>query len=195
MTESGFDVSFPESIVTNRLDLRRYDKVDAGDVAELIGSNRRHLLRNFPELSKSLTTPDEVDRFIAKCGVQWNDKEIYCYGIWTRVPGQLVGQLKVKNIRWEVPSAELSYFVGQEFLRHGYASEAITAILSVAFRKLGFNRVYVRIILSNVASTQLALKIGMRHEGLHRSEFRDGFGELHDMNYYSMTRTDYLSFA
>lgn len=190
MPEQAFAVTFPGSIATDRFEMRRYGDADVGAVAELIGSNRQHLLRNFPELSTGLTTPDEIKLFIQDCTDQWNDRKIFTYGIWTKTPRQLIGQLKVKNVLWNVPSAELSYFIGQSFLRRGYAREAVAAVMQVAFRELSFNRVYVRIISSNVASMQLAQKLGMKHEGLHHNEFRCGLGDLHDVNYYSFTRDE-----
>lgn len=185
------EVSFPESIVTERLELRCYDEMDAVSVGELIGSNRRHLLRNFPELSKGLTTPAEVEQFLSGCVFQWNERKGYCYGVWTKTLKNLIGQVKVKSLHWEIPSAELSYFIGQSFLRQGYASESVAAVMNVALKELSFNRVYVRIISSNIASIQLAQKLGMQHEGQHHREFRCGFGELHDVDYYSLTSSDY----
>lgn len=185
------EVGFPKVIVTERFELRCYDETDAANVGELIDSNRRHLLQNFPELSRGLTTPAEIEQFVFNCTLQWNERKGYCYGVWTKTPKTLIGQVKVKNLHWEIPSAELSYFIGQSFLRQGYAREAVTAVMNVALKELSFNRVYVRIISSNVASIQLAQKLGMQHEGQHHQEFRCGFGELHDVDYYSLTSSDY----
>lgn len=189
------ETTFPKSIATTRLELRSYAETDATSVGELIDSNRRHLLQNFPELSRGLSTPVEVGQFVFNCTLQWNERKGYCYGIWIKTPGKLIGQVKVKNIHWEIPSAELSYFIGHSFLRKGYASEAVAAVINVALGELGFNRVYVRIIASNVASIHLAQKLGMRHEALHLQEFRCGFGELHDVNYYSLTSSDYALYT
>lgn len=185
------ETTFPKSITTARLELRSYAEADAESVAELIDSNRQHLLQNFPELSRGLSTPVEVGQFVSNCTLQWNGRKGYCYGVWTRTPKKLIGQVKVKNIHWEIPGAELSYFIGESFLRRGYASEAVRAVMNVALKELSFNRVCVRIISSNVASRHLARKLGMHHEGLHRQEFRCGFGELHDVDYYSLIRKDY----
>ena len=183
--------AFPVSLVTARLELRKYSEVDAEHVAGLIVANRSRLRRNFPELARGFSSVNEVQLFLKTCETQWNGGEDYHYGIWIKEPHELIGQIKVKNIHWEIPSAELSYFIGQSFLRRGYATEAVLAVLDTAFTELKFNRVYVRIISSNIESRRLAQKIGMQHEGLHRQEFRCGFGELHDVDYYSLTPNDY----
>jgi RimJ/RimL family protein N-acetyltransferase len=158
----------------------------------LIAANRDHLQRNFPELTKNLFTADEAKSYFESCMSQWNAGKTYCFAVWTRTPRGLIGQLKVKNVNWQIPSAELSYFIGRAFLRRGYATEAMTAVMHMAFKELQFNRVQVRIIASNMASLRLAQKLGMQHEGLHRNEFRCGYGELHDVHYYSFTRNDYV---
>lgn len=183
--------AFPVSHVTARLELRKYDEVDAEHVTGLIAANRDHLRRNFPELARGFSSVNGVQLFLKTCETQWNEGKGYHYGIWIKESHELIGQIKVKNIHWEIPSAELSYFIGQAFLRCGYATEVVAAVIEVAFRDLGFNRLYVRIISSNIGSVRLAQKLGMQHEGLHRNEFRCGFGELHDVHYYSLTPNDY----
>jgi RimJ/RimL family protein N-acetyltransferase len=118
-------------------------------------------------------------------------ERLFCYGIWLKVSKQQIGQLQVKNIVWDVPSAELSYFIGSSTQRQGFATEAISGILRTAFKQLDFKRMFVRIIPSNEESIFLASKLGFKHEGLHRNEFRCGFGELHDVHYFSLTIEDY----
>ena len=103
----------------------------------------------------------------------------------------MAGQIKVKNISWDVPAAELSYFIGSGFLRRGYATEAVLAVMREAFERLQFNRIHARVIASNRESAELARKLGMVHEGRHRREFRCGHGELHDVDRFSVTREEY----
>jgi RimJ/RimL family protein N-acetyltransferase len=88
-------------------------------------------------------------------------------------------------------SAELSYFIDNSSERQGFATEAISEILRVALEQLDFKRIFVRIISSNQGSIALANKLGFKHEGLHRNAFRCGFGELHDVHYFSVTTEDF----
>lgn len=187
------DVAFPASVMAERLELRCYLEADVENIAALIDSNRRHLLQNFPELSRGLATLTGAEAFLSNCATQWHERKGYCYGVFTKTPAALIGQVKVKNIQWEILGAELSYFIGQSFLRHGYAAEAVAAVVEVAFRDLGFNRLYARIIPSNIASLRLAQKLGMQFEGVHRNGFRCGLGRLHDVHCYALVRDDYVS--
>jgi RimJ/RimL family protein N-acetyltransferase len=182
--------TFPEILDTERLVLRRYASADGAAILELIDKNRARLMQNFSQMAKGLFKDEDVKSFVEDKTEQWATGKAFCYGIWLKTSKQQVGQLQVKHIAWDVPSAELSYFIGSSSARHGFAAEAISAILRTAFKQLDFRRVFVRIVTSNHESISLANKLGFKHEGFHRNEFRCGFGELHDVHYFSLTSDD-----
>jgi len=185
------EVTFPELVDTERLTMHRYSSVDAAGLLELVHRNRAGLIQNFSQMAKGLLQDEHVKSFIEEKAEQWETRRAFCYGIWLKVSKQQIGQLQVKNIVWDVPGAELSYFIGSSSKRQGFATEAISAMLRAAFEQLGFKRIFVRIIPSNKESISLANKLGFKHEGLHRNEFRCGFGELHDVHYFSLTPDDF----
>ena len=187
------EITFPELVDTERLILRRYTGADAPGILQVVDKNRGSLIRNFSQMAKGLSQSEDVKSFIEGKAEQWNTRQGFCYGIWFRASEQQIGQLQVKNLVWDVPSAELSYFIGNSSQRRGFASEAISTILRMAFAQLGFKRMFVRIIPSNKESISLADKLGFKHEGLHRNEFRCGLGELHDVHYFSLTIADFRS--
>lgn len=185
------DIHFPHMIESERLELRRYQTADVPKILYLAEQNRELLVRNFSQLAKGITDDGQVRRFVEGKIEQWNKGEGFCYGIWLKESKDLIGQLQVKNIAWEVPAAELSYFISQAFHRRGFAGEAIGAMLKTGFEELRFQRIFVRIITSNTESILLANKLQFRHEGLHRNDFRCGYGGLHDVHYFALTAEDY----
>lgn len=182
--------SFPEMVEAERLVLRRYRSQDAAGILELVEQNRPQLIREFAQIA-GLQDVEEAKSFIAEKGEQWNDGKTLCYGIWRKPARQQIGQIQVKNVAWEIPSAELGYFIDRSSQRQGYASESVRRIAELAFEELTFQRIFVRILPSNRESFSLAKKLGFQEEGLHRRAFRCGFGELHDMHYLSLTMEDY----
>jgi RimJ/RimL family protein N-acetyltransferase len=182
--------SLPEVLSTARLSLRRYGVADSESLRTLVDKDRLHLIESFPEIAHGLSTSAESAAFVADKAAQWSAGKIFCYGIWRADSHALAGQIQAKNILWNVPSAELSYFVATHSLRLGIASEAIASLLQVLFEQLEFSRVYVRVIASNSASLALAEALGFRAEGLHRQEFRCGRGKLHDVQHLSILRSD-----
>jgi [ribosomal protein S5]-alanine N-acetyltransferase len=181
------EITAPETIKAERLTLRRYEESDAAAILKLVMENQTRLMRDFGEIANGVSGLGQADTFIKDKASQWKARTAFCYGIFLRSPQVLIGQLQVKNITWNIPAAEMSYFIAESVQRRGYASEAVRGTLRMAFEELGFKRIFVRIIPSNSESILLARKLGFREEGLHRNAFRCGFGELHDVFYFSMT--------
>jgi RimJ/RimL family protein N-acetyltransferase len=187
MNQAGL---LPERIITRRLVLRQYADADAGPVFAMIDRNRERLRQNFAPIANGVRQPEDAGTFVKECADKRAARKEFSFGIWDNSPPILLGQIKVKNIVWEVPSAELSYFIDDSMQRRGFASEAVRAVLRVAFGALHFRRVYLRIIASNTGSLLLAEKLGFKQEGLHRNEFRCGFHVIHDVYHFSLTDAD-----
>jgi RimJ/RimL family protein N-acetyltransferase len=183
--------SFPDPLAAARFHLRRYQSYDAPAVLRLVDRNRERLVRNFPELAQRMKTGEEASAYVGATDKQWRDGVAFVYGIWTLSAGTLIGQIRVKNIVWNVPSAELSYFVDKDWLRRGVATEAIGAVLRESFEASGFKRIYARVIGANEESLALARRLKLQHEGVQRNAFRCGLGELHDLHVFAMTDVDY----
>lgn len=185
------ETHFPDRVETERLVLRPYCSQDAQGILDLVENNRAELIREFPQMAKGLRDVEAAKSFTEEKQEQWNSHKTFCYGIWKKHANQPIGQIQVKNIAWEIPAAELGYFIGGKWQRQGYARESIVAILRVAFLERKFQRVFVRILPSNRGSLALALKLAFREEGLHRSAFRCGFGELHDVQVLALTAEEF----
>ncbi|MGD0506032.1 MAG: GNAT family protein [Steroidobacteraceae bacterium] len=181
---------FPQFLATQRLDLRPYVNADALMLWTLIEGNRDLLQRNFAPLTKALAQLAGATNFVTESTNKWKARKEYVFGVWQRTPHELVGQIKIKNIAWEIPAAELSYFISRFAHRQGFATEALEAVVVSAFDALHFERLFLRIIASNIESVGLAKKLGFRREGLHRSDFRCGFDQLHDVYSFARLRRD-----
>ena len=181
---------FPEVLRTDRLILRCYNPEDSAGILKLVNGNRDLLVREFAQLA-SLRTIEDAASFVSEKHEHWNACKTFCYGVWRSDQREQIGQIQVKNISWEIPAAELGYFIGGPWQRCGYATETIRAILRFAFRELSFERVFVRILPENRESFSLAQKLGFRLEGLHRRAFRCGLDEVHDVNYLALIHDDY----
>jgi len=178
-------------IPTGEFYLRGYASGDADVLWQMVELNRDRLMRNFAPFVAGLTSAAVACDYIAERMRAWDNGTAFTYGIWRQDKGELVGQITVKNVDWRVPSGELSYFVSRVHLRCGVASAAIRGLLREAFITQGFKRVYVRVIASNEESLALARRMGFRHEGVHRKDFRCGYDELHDVHYFGLTDDDY----
>src|SRR5579863_2619443 len=98
------EVTFPELLETERLELRRYCTADALGILELVDKNRSRLMQNFGPMAKGLSQEEQARSFAEDRAAQWNARKAFCYGIWLKGSKGQIGQLQVKNILWEVPS-------------------------------------------------------------------------------------------
>lgn len=65
-------------------------------------------------------------------------------------------------------SCFLGYHMDQDFLRKGYMTEAVAAVVDYAFGPLGLHRVEANVMPRNLPSLSLLRKLGFEEEGLAR---------------------------
>jgi len=145
------------------------------------------LRRAFPQMA-AVYTVEDAQAIIAVKEEHWRLRTTFCYLLRHRETGELIGYLQVKNIAWEIPAAELGYFIGSRWQRQGYASESLRALVRIVMQRLGFERIVLRILPTNRESLGLARKLGFHDEGLHRKAYRCGQGELHDVRVLSIVK-------
>ena len=93
----------------------------------------------------------------------------YAFLITRTTDGALVGGLTLANIRRGVAQAgSLGYWVGLPFVRQGYMTAAVRAVIPFAFASLRLHRVEAACIPSNTGSVKLLEKIGFVREGYAR---------------------------
>lgn len=93
----------------------------------------------------------------------------YAFVILRSSDGALVGGLTLANIRRGVAqAASLGYWMGLPFIRHGYMTAAVAAIIPFAFTTLRLHRLEAACIPTNTASIRLLEKTGFVREGYAR---------------------------
>jgi RimJ/RimL family protein N-acetyltransferase len=102
-------IAIPEKVETERLTLRRYRREDSAGIVELVRDNREQLIREFAAMT-NLHNLDQAAPFVRQ-----------------KERGKQIGQIQMKNVAWEIPAAELSYFIDREFRQKGFATESIRA--------------------------------------------------------------------
>jgi len=87
--------------------------------------------------------------------------------ICSRSSGEIVGQVSLNQIvHGPFCNAAAGYWIGSRHARRGYMSEAMRLAIGHAFGPLLLHRVEANIIPGNVASRGVAMKVGMRLEGV-----------------------------
>jgi ribosomal-protein-alanine N-acetyltransferase len=93
----------------------------------------------------------------------------YAFLIARNCDGALVGGLTLANIRRGVAQAgSLGYWTGLPFVRQGYMTGAVRAVIPFAFASLRLHRLEAACIPSNSGSMRLLEKTGFVREGYAR---------------------------
>lgn len=102
--------------------------------------------------------------------------------------GKALGEVVV-NLSWEGRSAEVGYTFHPDNWGHGYAVEAMDALVDHLFDDLGVTRVYGMLHPDNRASAMVLERVGMVFEGHTRLSFWVA-DDVSDDWIYGMTRED-----
>ena len=87
-----------------------------------------------------------------------------------RADKRLMGAITLDNIRrGPSQSAQVGYWIGEEFARQGYMSEALAAAVHHAFAALDLSRIEAACLPENAASRALLERAGFKYEGVAQS--------------------------
>jgi RimJ/RimL family protein N-acetyltransferase len=91
---------------------------------------------------------------------------------------------------WAVPRFEIGYWVRRSCKGKGYVTEAVQALVQLAFKKLGAERVEIHCSHLNEPSQRVAERCGFALEGRLRNHKREPDGELRDTLVYALVAGD-----
>ncbi len=152
-------------ISTARLILRPWKAQDAERLVELAGS------REIADTMISVPHPftrQYADESIAGHAAAFQRGEALHFAITAAKTAAVVGALELRSINAEHRNAELSCWIGLDYWRLGYATEAASAVVRYGFEQVHLNRIAAFHMVRNPASGRALAKIGMRREGLLR---------------------------
>ena len=107
-------------------------------------------------------TYEDADFWINKCQNDYNGNKDFPYAIEN--DGTHVGGIGLHK-KFE-HSAEVGYWMGEEFWGKGFATIALNKILEKGFNELKLSRIQAHVFEGNIASEKLLLKCGFEYEGL-----------------------------
>ena len=174
-----------EPIATERLVLRPASPEDSADL---------HARRNDPvaaelqawEVPYPRQKAEQLLEANARLGGPTND-EWYMIGI--DAGGRPVGDLAV-HLTWQGRSAEIGYTLASAYWGHGFAVEAVGALIEYLFEDLGVTRISAMMHPDNVASAQVLERTGFLYEGHTRSSYWVG-DEPSDDYIYGLLKADW----
>jgi ribosomal-protein-alanine N-acetyltransferase len=172
------------------VELRLPEPEDADSFLGLVVRNRDHFRPYEPRRPPAYFTLAGQRDQIAAARRQAQLGERFEFGVWEREANGLVGRISLGGIsRGALQNAYLGYGIDIARGGRGYATQAVTLAVRVAFDDLGLHRVQAAVVPENKASARVLEKCGFREEGLARRYlFLDGQWKDHRM--FALTPED-----
>lgn len=99
--------------------------------------------------------------------------------------GRVLGGIGLHSIDWNVPSFEIGYWLRKAAWGEGYMTEAVRAIVDMAFNKLGARRIEIHADDRNERSCAVAERSGFVLEAKMKNKGTGCSGETRDIRIYS----------
>lgn len=171
---------------TPRLTLRPMTMRDAADIYAYSRDKEvaRHVLW---DAHRSLADSKEYLRFILR---QYREGRPSSYGMVLKETGRLVGTIGFMWLSEENSTVEIGYSLARSQWNRGLTTEALSALIGMAFTYLNIHRIEAQHDLANPASGRVMLKCGMRQEGILRGRVYNK-GKFVDVALCAILREDW----
>ena len=165
--------------------IRKWKLSDAKDLASVI-SNKKIQDNLRDGLPYPYTEQDATDYISAMLSEDENETLAFAITIDKKAIGSIAA-FRQKNIHRH--TAEIGYYIAEEYWGKGLMTEAVKQICSYIFDKSNIVRIYAEPFSYNKASCRVLEKAGFLYEGTLRSNAIKN-GKTIDMLMYSRLKTD-----
>jgi [ribosomal protein S5]-alanine N-acetyltransferase len=171
--------------------IRPFEETDASDLLELRQRNLEYFRPYEPSTVVIPATFEEQTARLTTERLDWDEGRQYVFGIFRRSDAKLVGRIALSHVSraaWQ--NAVLGYFVDEDQVGNGFASEAARLVLGFAFEHAGLHRVQAGIMPRNTRSIRVAQNAGMRDEGT-ALRYLEINGTWEDHTMFAITREEW----
>ena len=120
----------------------------------------------------------------------WDGNTSPVWGVFESGAARLLGTISLFDIDTQNSSAEIGYRVAPWARNQGVGTAALRSVAEWAFKTLRLTRLQLLHGLENPASCRVAEKGGFALEGVLRSSYRYGDGELHSEHLHARLAGD-----
>ncbi|WP_298902835.1 GNAT family protein [uncultured Psychroserpens sp.] len=150
----------------------------------LIDNNRVRLEDFFAGTVSKTRTLDDTLVYCKEIETRIKSKTYFPYMIIDINTNAFVGLVDVKNIDWNVPKAELGYFIDSKYSGKNITSKAVGIVIDYLTEIYKFRKLLCRVGSKNTGSIRVALNNNFDLEGTIRNDYRTTKGDIVDLNYY-----------
>lgn len=174
------------TLVLDRLILRQFELSDSKEVQRQAGNPK------VAEMTATVPHPyldGLAEEWISMHSDWFNKGSAVTWAIELKDEKKLIGCMSL-GINKSCNRAEITYWLGEEFWKQGFGTEAAIGAIRYGFEFLKLNKITSRHMSKNPSSGRIMIKAGMEKEGLLKQDFfKDG--EYIDMVVYGLLRENF----
>ena len=167
------------NIETGRIIIRDFTMNDIHDMQDILGD--AEAMKNCEPAYTIEKTADFVQKFCI-------EKREAVAAIH-KDTGKVIGYILFNEFDESV--YEMGWFFNRAFWGQGFAYESCKAVIDYAFDTMNAHKVFAETI-DGMKSVNLMKKLGMKLEGVQRSQTKDNFGNWADVYFYGLLSEDRL---
>lgn len=179
-------------VETERLVLRCWSPADAPLLSDAIESSLEHLRPWMLWAQQEPKTREDRIQLLRTFRSHFDSDQDFAYGIFSADEAEVIGSTGL-HPRIGAGAREIGYWIRAQRIGRGYATEAASALVRVAFELDRVARLEIRCDPANAASAAVARKLGFTHEGTLRGEAVGADETRRDTMIWSMLPGEYAT--
>lgn len=177
-------------IETDRLLIRCYEPADARKMYTAITGSLEHLRPWVPWARQEPKELEWMEGFIRRFRGQFDLGQDAVFGIFNKTGTEQIGGTGLHN-RIGKDAREIGYWINVRHINQGYATEAVKALIRVAFDIERLARLEIRCAPDNLPSRRIPQRLGFRHELTLKDHFTDLHGHPMDTMVWALSKQEY----
>lgn len=177
-------------IHTTRLVIRCWNPSDAPLLSQAIEQSLEHLRPWMPWANEEPKDLQGRGAWLRQRRAEFDLDQNFVYGIFDPAETEVLGGTGLHR-RVGENALEIGYWVRQDRINRGLATEVSAALTRVAFEIHHVSRVEIRCDPRNVRSAAVPRKLGYQHEATLRKRVPDHEGKLCDSMVWTLFAEDY----
>ncbi len=138
------------------------------------------------------STLQEAQALLDKYLAGYRSHEQYRWAIIEKSSGKNIGQIAFCKVWSDCKTAEIEYCIGRNFWSHGYAGEALTALIAFAFQSSEFEKLEAYHRVENIRSGRV-LEKSVMHVTDNVQRFLRQHEQPHGEVCYCIKKEEFLS--
>lgn len=153
--------------VDEEVSLKIKDFQDSAELFKLIDSSREYL-REWMTWVDATKNEEDVSERTKKDLYEFAEQKGMHFLILYK--GSIVGTISLKYFDWSIKSAEIGYWLAEEFQGKGIMTKAVKAVLGYGFQQLQLNKIEIWAAEKNTKSRSIPERLGFIQEGVRRDD-------------------------